>query len=690
MPETDLRHDATITPAAFEPLAPGARPARHQRHPLRWMLLAVAVLFAALLAFLLTARSVLVTVEADTSASLDIDGLHLPFGERILIRPGVYPLSVSAPGYYPLETTLTVSAEDSQELLLKLQPLPGKVDVSSEPAGARVWLDGEELGRTPLQSLSVAAGPHQLQLQAERYLPWEQSVEVTGREQRQAVVAQLQPGWAEVSLASEPAGATVTVNGEAVATTPARLEVMQGDGQRLGLQLPGFAPWERALAVTAGEAQDLGTVTLEPAAGILSLRTTPGGANVTLDGEYQGQTPLELELAPDRAQRITISRAGYRRYNAQLQLAAGERVERDIRLVAQLGEVHLSVSPPEAVVSVDGRRVGSGSQTLSLPAVEHTIEVSLEGYAPVRRTVTPRDGIEQRLAISLQTRQAAKLASLSPEITTALGQTLKLFIPGDSPLAQFTMGASRRESGRRANEVLRPVALKRMFYLQTTEVTNAQFRQFQANHNSGQVEGNSLNQEHQPVAAVSWQEAAQFCNWLSRKEGLEPFYIQQEGIVTGFHPDATGYRLPTEAEWAWAARAQGETLLKFPWGEQFPPTKPVENYADNTSAYVTGRILSGYTDGYVVSAPVASFPANAKGLYDMGGNVSEWVHDVYTIPAVNSPLETDPLGSQSGDNYVVRGASWSLSKLSELRLSYRDYGQAARDDVGFRIARYAE
>jgi formylglycine-generating enzyme required for sulfatase activity len=271
-----------------------------------------------------------------------------------------------------------------------------------------------------------------------------------------------------------------------------------------------------------------------------------------------------------------------------------------------------------------------------------------------------------------------------------VGQTLLLFKPGESPLSNFTMGASRREPGRRANEVLHPVSLRRMFYLQTTEVTNAQFRQFLSAHNSGQIEGKSLNREHQPAVQVSWQQAASFCNWLSKREGLPAFYREKNGIVTGYNPNATGYRLPSETEWAWAARTNGETLLKFPWGDKFPPTDAVENYADNTSAYVTGRILNGYTDGHVVSATVASFAPNHNGLYDMGGNVAEWVHDVYSIPSANGTTEIDSLGAPNGDNYVIRGASWSQSKIGELRLSHRDYGQAGRDDVGFRLARYAE
>jgi len=75
----------------------------------------------------------------------------------------------------------------------------------------------------------------------------------------------------------------------------------------------------------------------------------------------------------------------------------------------------------------------------------------------------------------------------------------------------------------------------------------------------------------------------------------------------------------------------------------------------------------------------------------MGGNVAEWVHDYYTIyPAASTAVETDPLGPQDGQYHVIRGSSWMDSTISELRLTYRDYGDKARPDLGFRIARYAE
>jgi formylglycine-generating enzyme required for sulfatase activity len=680
-----------IQPSSFEPLDTASpRRSGGGRHPLRWILLATAAVFLLVMAFLFSSRSVAILVRAETEARVAISGgLSIPFGERYLMRPGSYRVEARAEGYHPMSRDLQVTRADNQQLELVLEPLPGLLSVASEPAGARVLIDGEELGMTPLTDLSVEAGEHQLVVVAERYFPLQQPLEITGRQLPQRLELSLQPAWADITIASEPAGAAIVVDGEVRGETPATVEILEGERQ-LELRKAAYTTHLEELVVTAGQAQELGPFTLVPADGLLSVSSEPGGANVTVDGEFRGQTPLEVELSPGRSHRINLSRPGYRRHNSSVELAAGSSDELHVELAPLLGVVNLRVSPAGARVRVAGRSRGTGSQRLSLPAYEQTVEVSLPGYNTVRQRVTPRPGLEQALEIKLQTEQEARLARLKPEVTTALGQTLRLFTPEESARSEFTMGASRREPGRRSNEVLRPVKLRRMFYLQTTEVTNAQYRLFFPAHNSGQIDGNSLNREHQPVVLVSWQQAAQFANWLSRREGLPPFYREQNGIVVGWDEAATGYRLPSEAEWAWAARVDGEQVRKFPWGDTYPPTEVVENYADNTSAHVTGRILNGYTDGHVVSAPVASFSANSKGLFDLGGNVAEWVHDVYTIPGANSPTLEDPLGAQSGDNYVIRGASWGHSKIGELRLSHRDYGARGRDDVGFRLARYAE
>jgi len=149
--------------------------------------------------------------------------------------------------------------------------------------------------------------------------------------------------------------------------------------------------------------------------------------------------------------------------------------------------------------------------------------------------------------------------------------------------------------------------------------------------------------------------------------------------------------LPTEAEWEYCARfTKTQGSLKYPWGNQFPPTLPSGNYADMSAKNLLPAYIENYNDGYPVTAPVAKFKANDLGIYDLGGNVAEWCHDFYTIYTYNTnEADIDPSGPLEGKHHVIKGASWKYASMSKLRLAYRDYSDAKRPDLGFRICRYA-
>lgn len=158
-----------------------------------------------------------------------------------------------------------------------------------------------------------------------------------------------------------------------------------------------------------------------------------------------------------------------------------------------------------------------------------------------------------------------------------------------------------------------------------------------------------------PVVGVSLRDAENFCQWLTEKERSSGKIEQQEE-----------YRLPTDLEWSQMARLNGETgatperrdskiRKHFPWGEDWPPPPSSGNFADKNAK---GRyVLKSYDDGYEKTSPVGNFKPNALGIYDLAGNVWEWVSDAYS----------NDTGLQ-----VVRGGAWNVSERDLLLTSYRN------------------
>ena len=686
----ELPDDEAIAPTAFRrAAATSASLVETRRSPLKMVV--GGGLFALLLTsyLLFTSKSVEFELDPPRPDSFDVAGgwFRLPIGDRILLRKGNYTVNVEKKGYYDIGQTFVVGDEQSMTVRLRMRKKPGKLMVFATPAvDAVVTVDGSLVGKAPYGPVELQPGEHSVQVQSDRFLPFDDFVAVAGLDHEEILHVQLVPRWANVEVRSEPSGATIYSGDEEVGITPAVVELLEGTHD-LTVVRDGFTAWDGKVVARPNVEQSLPLIRLQPADARLLVKTIPRGANVTVNGRYRGQTPITLSLSPDIDYEIGMSKAGYgvTSRNLRLQSAASESITVD--LSARVGTVTVSVVPEDATVYVDGRARGNGKTTVRLSSEPHRIEVKRQGFRDWSRVVTPRPGYPQSIRAQLRSLEAIARDAVARTLETAGGQTMRRVEGGT-----FSMGASRAEVGRRANEVIRPVTIATPFLISIHEVTNRQFAEFRKNHDSGADVHPSLAADNNPIANVSWSDAVQYCNWLSKKEGRTPAYREEFGNWVSVYPLTDGYRLPTEAEWVWAIRyAERQLPMKFAWGKQWPPPKDSGNYADRSSRKLVPSILPAYDDGYASTAPVGTFKASPIGIYDGGGNVAEWVNDWYTVPTpgVTTPV-VDPVGPQRGTSYVIRGSSWHQAGVSELRLSYRDYSAQPRVDVGFRIARNAD
>ncbi len=642
--------------------------------------------------FVFTARQVVITI-APVPETLAFSGSMLTprIGDYYLMRPGEYTLTALKECFFPLEHPFRVSAEKRQNLHLKMKKLPGRLMIQAHQSGvtqsnivgAQVYIDGHEVGKTPIESLEIKPGPANLEIRASNYQDLKTDIKVHGCGKLQEFNMALLPGWSDVTVSSVPQGAALKIDGKLFGNTPSRIQLAAGT-YLLEISADLYKTWKHRLVVKPNEPQEIKDIQLQPADGKLAIKTKPVGANVMIGGTFIGQTPLVIDLSPNEDHVVRISKAGYEKATRNVKVPSATSTRLDVNLKPREGIIHFWLKPADTELLVNGKSWGTAPKQLQLIAVEHTLEFKKKGYRSYRTRITPRPGFPQQLKIALIKESVSKEAT-STMITTQTGYRLKLIRP-----KTYTMGSSRREQGRKSNETLRKVKLTRPFYMGLQEVTNKEFKEFMGQHNSGTFKSKHLNRDDQPAVGITWEQAALFCNWLSAKESLSPAYSKKGEKLVAVEPLNTGYRLPTEAEWEYCARfTNTQTSLKYPWGHKFPPKQLSGNYADQSAKDLLPNVLEGYNDQYAATAPPAKFKPNGLGLYDMGGNVAEWCHDYYSIYSyAPEKMYADPVGPVNGKHHVIRGSSWKHGSIGTLRLAYRSYSDDKRQDVGFRVCRY--
>ena len=449
----------------------------------------------------------------------------------------------------------------------------------------------------------------------------------------------------------------------------------------------------------------------EPAFGWIQVAVSPPDASLSIDGEPAGQQRRFQREAGDHEVRAEGSEYVPQVANVSVGVGATATVNLSLKPVKRVGALEVQCSVAGAAVCVDGASLGAsrGGSALTASALtpgRHRVSAKCEGYSDWSQEVVVTDGQTERVLVLLE-----RLLPVAGEVKISPADGAEMVW---IPAGEFLMGSDEADNQR----IWKQFSWKRDwmksakdeapkhrvqldgFWIYKHEITVSQFqkfvevtghrtdaekrgkgRGFNADENKWEyVEGLSWRYPFEkglaakadhPVVQVSWDDAQAYCRWA-------------------------GVRLPTEAEWEYAARGAntglaGDPHHAFVWGSD-APRRTVANMWDEAAARkypnTKYRKFANYDDGYALTAPVGTYPPNDFGLFDMAGNVWEWCSDWYGEDYYAESPAQNPKGPTNGKYRVVRGGAWDYTP-NNLRVSNRSRSlpQNRNTGIGFRCAR---
>jgi hypothetical protein len=507
-----------------------------------------------------------------------------------------------------------------------------------------------------------------------------------------------------VTIDSDPPGARVFIADRWVAT-PATVDRLPAGSQRARVMLPDYDPVEIPVEIEADSVVTLPKVVLKRSSGALTISTKQPNATFELrQGEmvaWRGILPVQIPDLPTGKYTLVAALEGREKTIENVEIARNETTPVEVEFLS--GRVTVTSQPAGAEISVDGQPCGKTPIELSLPDGPHEL-VAKYGTWPEQHeklAVDPAQPMTRRFEFvpgSVKITSAPGGATVRANdrdlgMTPLLLENLEpgpvrytllqtgfepMEISGEvNPGRQTFLGATfRKRIGPQRNqpwenslgmkfvpvgEVLMSVWLTRV----------KDYDAFCAATNHQRQKPDFPQDPNHPVVLVNYEDATAFCEWLTRKE-------QEAEKLT----DGQLYRLPRDVEWSQSAGLpdEGRTtpeerdgkIREFSWGKHWPPPAGSGNFADSTARRGTQGTIGGYHDGYAQTSPVGSFAANAHGLFDVSGNVWQWILEPYN--------PTSRWG-------VLRGGSWATHKDAELSLSYRNVVDPSGREViyGFRV-----
>ena len=566
-------------------------------------------------------------------AMVKIDGSVKPLtnGQLSTMLPvGEHSYELYSKLYHPKSGKFVIEPEKKTVLNLQLNPNFGFLSVASDPTGAAVFIDGSSVGTTPYTSDRIQSGIYTVQVAKDMYKDVAQQVTVSDNETTKVTLT-LAPNFAEPVFTCADNEAEIWVNGEKKGTGrwSGRLPV---GTCKVEARKISHRPTSRQLTLEAGDNQSITLEAPSPIVGKVSVNSTPFDADILLDGKKVGTTPEILNQVLIGSHELRIEKAGCSPVTRTVTVEEGKTAEVSVELATGRA-VTLKSDPTGANIYVDGTRVGTAPYTTTLSFGTHRVKAEKEDVVKEETVMVSEQG---RTEWTLNVQKGPQT-----ETITVNGVSFTMVaVKGGT----FTMGCTS-EQGSDCYDSEKPAHQVTLsdYLIGETEVTQALWKAVMGS-NPSSFKGDNL-----PVEKVSYND-------------IVNDFIPKLNRLTG-----RTFRLPTEAEWEYAARGGSQSRGYKYSGSNTP-----------------GNVAWYYDNSGSKTHPVKTKAANELGLYDMSGNVWEWCSDRYG--SYSNTAQTDPTGPSSGSDRVLRGGTWgSIARSSRVSDRYYNHPFYRLSNFGFRL-----
>ena len=542
---------------------------------------------------------------------------------------GSYFIEAKLKKYKDFQKNVILKEQENFTETIQLEPQIGDISIETNPIDCDIYLNGVKQNRlTPAVLRNIQVGSYQLELKKEGFTSIKKQIEIKDGETTK-IFEKLIAGIT-IPIITEPSNASIEIDGIYLGISPISYKFTIGKNYNIKITKENYKQINETIFITEN-VYKLPVYNLEKLEKILPIITEPTNATIEIDGKYIGISPISYKFTIGKNYNIKITKENYKPINETIFITENtnklpvynlEKLEKILPIITE---------PSNARIYIDDNYIGISPISYKFTiGKNYNIKITKENYKPINETIFITENVN-------------KLPVYNLEKDIVLPKIEMVFVQGGT----FTMGCTD-EQGSDCYDKEKPAHQVTLsdYYIGKYEVTQGLWKKVMGNNPSRFINcGDDC-----PVESVSWNDCQEFISKLNQLTGKR-------------------FRLPTEAEWEYAARGGSKASYQ---------TKYAGSNALGEVAWYNQNSDVNYSGGYEYKGrklgthTVGTKKPNALGIYDMSGNVWEWCNDWFGDYSSGGVM--NPKGASTGSNRVIRGGSWGYYGYYGYfnRVSYRD------------------